>query len=479
MFPPLASQCAALPRPRDKKARASPATLPPWGWLEWSLIVQAALPGLLFFPGVSPLFRLFTRTACYGILLIAWVAVWRTGRRLPRGSATFSSARWLVACGVWLGLSFFHPTINSVESGAAQLLMYVSVFSPAFWVPLVFRSRRQIPRLMMIVFACNSVSTLMGIGQVYHAESFNPPSIFALATNDPYAIGALTYATEDGRRIVRPCGLSDNPGQAGVAGMVVCLIGLCLATRPFAAWKRLVSLGLAFAGMAMIYWCQIRTLMIMELVCIITVVLLFVARGHLRQAALLVVGIGAVLFGAAAWAVSAVGDVSTKRFMTLIEERPEDLYHRSRGIFVQEAFEVLIWEYPLGAGLGRWGQAWRYFGDHSPEALQTSGLIWVEVQWPGWVVDGGAPLVVCYVVAVALAMMNSVRSVLSFRDRELAYWGAIIVAMNLATLATIFSQCPFVGNGGAMFWMMAGLLHASGEHERAGRVMAPRTGRRR
>jgi hypothetical protein len=401
------------------------------------------------------------------IPLFAWVSVWQTGQKPPRGMRHYAPASWLLACSIWLGLAIFHPTTNSWESGLAHAVMYISVLSPVFWVSSVLRSERQVSRLMMITFAGSAVSTLMGIGQVYHPGTFNPPVIPALIPGNVYARATATYTASDGREIIRPCGLSDTPGQAGSAGMLTCLIGLCLATRPMGLWKQLICLALAFAGMANIYFSQIRTAMVMEFVCIIAVVVLFMSRGHFRQSALLVIGIGVVLFGAAAWAVSAVGDVSTKRFMTLVEEKPDDLYVRSRGVFVRQAFEVLVWDYPLGGGLGRWGQAYGVFGDQSYEATQSDkGMIWVEVQWPGWVVDGGIPLLFGYVVALALAMLNSVHVVRTCKDRELTYWGAIICAMNLSILATAFSQCPFIANTGGSFWLMAATLHAAGERDR-------------
>jgi hypothetical protein len=377
--------------------------------------------------------------------------------------APFPPVAWLAGCCIWLGLSIFHPTTNSLGSGVAQAMMYIAVLSPVFWVPAVVRSERQLARIMMLAFVTNAVSAMLGVGQVYSPKTFNPPAMVALAQFNPYAYGSLIYTAADGREVIRPCGLSDNPGQASPAGMVTCLIGLCLATRPMALWKRLMCLGLALAGMDVIYLCQIRTSMVMELVCILTVVGLFLARGHVRQAAMLVVGISVVLFGAAAWAVSAVGEISTKRFMSLVEEKPTELYFNARGNFVQNAFDVLIWKYPLGAGLGRYGMAHSYFGNYAPGP--GSG-IWVEVQWPGWIVDGGIPLLVAYAVALALAMLDSFRVVWTCRDKELAFWGAMGCATNLAILATTFSQCPFIANSGGGFWLTAAVLHAAGECER-------------
>jgi hypothetical protein len=456
---PAAPGRRAPTRPMGPKGPPLPAKPLRWGWLEWFLLSQTFIPALLFVPGVSVL-RLMTRVAAFVVALLAWGSIWQSGRQAPRGPA-FPAVPWLSACAVWLGLSILHPNTNSLMSGAAQAAMYLTVLSPAFWAPAVLVSSRQIPRLMIIIFVCSSISELVGIGQVYRPGTFNPPVIPAIESGNEIAIASLTYVTASGRTIIRPCGLSDNPGQASSAGNSACLLGLCLAMRPIGIWKRLMCLALAFAGMAVIYFCQIRASMVMLFICIIALVILFSVRGYFRQATLLGIGSLVILFGAAIWVVSAVGEVGTKRFMSLVEERPDELYQGARGSFVQDTFERLIWEYPLGGGLGRWGQAYTYFGDHTTPFGSPHGQFWVEVQWPGWVIDGGIPLLVAYVVAITLAMFDTLRIALTSRDKELAYWASIICALNLAIVAGTFGSCPFVAPYGITFWLMAAAVHAA------------------
>jgi hypothetical protein len=218
---------------------------------------------------------------------------------------------------------------------------------------------------------------------------------------------------------------------------------------------------MAFAGMAVIYFCQARAPMVMLFVCVVGLVGLFSMRGYFRQAMLLGVGSVVMLVSSAVWVVSAVGEVGTKRFMSLVEERPDELYGRARGGFVQETFQTLIWESPLGAGLGRWGQAYSYFGDLSYGFGGERGQRWVEVQWPGWVVDGGIPLMVLYVVAVALAMLDTLRIARTCKDIELAYWASVIFTLNLSIVAGSFSACPFVAPYGIGFWAMSAAVHAA------------------
>jgi hypothetical protein len=311
------------------------------------------------------------------------------------------------------------------------------------------------------LFLCNAASALVGIGQVYRPGTFNPPVIPTMESGSEIAVASVTYLAADGRTIIRPCGLSDSPGAAAPAGSIACLLGLCLAVRPMGMFKRLACIALALAGMAVIYFCQVRAAMVMLFVCIVGLSFLFSVRRHYRQAMLLGVGSVLMVFVAAVWVVSAVGDVGTKRFMSLIEERPDELYQGARGRFVQETFETLIWQSPLGSGLGRWGQAFGYFGDHSAGYGGERGMIWVEVQWPGWVVDGGIPLLVMYVTALVLAMLDTLRIALHCKDNDLAYWAAVVFALNLATVAATFSASPFVAPYGIGFWLMSAAIHAA------------------
>lgn len=459
------------PPPRRPRGSAAPVVLAkavPWGWLEWFIIIQSSIPVLLFIPGASVL-RLFTRVAAFLVAILAWLAIWIRGRRFPQ-DRIFLPTPWLLLCTIWLGVCLFHPGTNSMMSGVAQAAMYLTVLSPVFWASSAVTSSQQIPRLMKIVFFFCALNAFLGIAQVY-SNRFNPPYIPSIDDGNDFSISGMTYNAADGRRIIRPCGLSDNPGQASGAGAVACLIGLCMAAQPIRWWKRIACVGVALAGMAVIYFCQVRAAMVMEFICIIGLIVLFSARGYYRQAGVLAFGSVVLVVAAAIWAVSAVGEVGTKRFWTLIEERPADLY-QSRGTFVKETFESLIWNSPLGCGLGRWGQAYGYFGDQSYGYGGSNGMLWVEVQVPGWVIDGGIPLLVCYTVAISLAMLDSLRIVLTTRNKDVAYWGAVVCTMNLSIVAATFSSCPFVTPSGMGFWLMSLALHAADQRSR--QLVVPR-----
>jgi hypothetical protein len=81
--------------------------------------------------------------------------------------------------------------------------------------------------------------------------------------------------------------------------------------------------------------------------------------------------------------------------------------------------------------------------------------------WPAWVMDGGIPLMVLYITAIFFAMLNTLRIALRSRDKEVAFWAAVVFASNLSVLATCFSYVTFVSSIGLQFWLLAAVVHAA------------------
>ena len=272
--------------------KGAPAKEPGWGWLEWFVLSQTFIPALLFVPGMSPI-RTLTRVSAYGVATLAWITLVWAGRR-PPGAEAFPARPWLVFCSVWLGLSILHPNSYSLLAASAQAALYITILSPVFWAPLALTSSRQIGRLMALLFLCNALSAFLGIAQVFRPETFNPPVIPLM--NNIFNGENLMFVADDGRKVLRPCGLTDSPGAACGAGVVAALLGLCWALRPIAVWKRLASLGLAFLGVAVIYLTHVRTSLVMVGICLVALTGLFVFQRSYRQALLLVLsGAGLVV----------------------------------------------------------------------------------------------------------------------------------------------------------------------------------------
>ncbi len=138
-----------------------------------------------------------------------------------------------------------------------------------------------------------------------------------------------------------------------------------------------------------------------------------------------------------------------------VQDRPGKVYYRNRGLFLEHTVQDLLPQYPLGAGLGRWGMMNLYFGDNSdPERA----CLWAELQWTGWVLDGGVPLLLAYAAALALACRTALQITLLRNAGNLWLWGGVLLAYNLGAVAVTFSYTFFVGQGGLEFWLLNAVL---------------------
>ena len=191
-------------------------------------------------------------------------------------------------------------------------------------------------------------------------------------------------------------------------------------------------------------------------ICLAALTGTFILQRSFRQAALLLAGGASIIVGAMTWVISTAGSGVWERFQTLFVADPGELYRTNRGMFVQEAFERIIWENPLGYGMGWWGMINGYFG-----RKDIISPIWVEVMWPAWIYDGGFPLVIGYVGGIVVALFDSLRIALTSKHQELAFWGAVIFASNLGIFATSFSFVTYLTPFGVQFWLQAAVLHAA------------------
>ena len=162
-------------------------------------------------------------------------------------------------------------------------------------------------------------------------------------------------------------------------------------------------------------------------------------------------------------AASVGGDAVTDRLATLVDANPQDVYNSNRGFFLENTITELLPRYPLGAGLGRWGMMTSYFG-FSSDAERAP--IWVEIQWTGWLLDGGLPLVISYFSAIFVALWLSfqvARRRVGAAIDGLWMWGIILVGYDLGALALTFNYPLFIGTLGLDFWVLNACLFAASE----------------
>ena len=430
-------------------------SLIPSGLAEWFVVAQTLIPALLYVPGAQS-FRLPIRIASYSIALVGF-AVWWFKRGAHR-NIPHPSKRWLLLAVLYLTLMMFHPLTNGLLAGVAQVMLYVAIFCAVFWAPAYVERPRQLVRILAIMLVCNGINSLVGVLQVYDPDRWMPRELSFVYTTSRVAMEIATYIGPDGQRIVRPPGLFDTPGAVCGAGTVAALLGLVFALERFAWWKRLGALAFALAGISAIYLSHVRASLVVTVgMMAVYAVTLIMQRERKRLTAF--VGLGAALVVVGLMGSVALGGSSIReRFSTLLDDDPGSIYYSSRGQQLAAGFDELVDEYPFGAGLARWGMMRGYFGD--PSNLDSTAL-WAEVQPNAWMLDGGIFLLGLYSAALLAAALFEWRLITSLFSREDRMWAAVVTAVNVGTLALIFTFVPFATQVGLQYWFLEGALHGA------------------
>lgn len=425
----------------------------PRGFLEWFVISQTAIPAMLYLPG-SQAFRLPMRIGAYAIALVGFLLWWLNSSHEERDR--HPSQRWLLMALLYLLVMIFHPLTSGLTAGVAQTLLYFAIFSPIFWAPAFVDRPQQLVRLLAILLICNGINAMVGVLQVYNPDRFMPSQL-SLALSRT-ALQAATYIGPGGRLIMRPPGLFDTPGAVCGPGTVAALLGLVFAIEQFAWWKRAIALLFSLAGISAIYLSHVRANFVVTLamMAIYATALLF-QNQKFRLTAFATLATGVVILGLAASTVLG-GEGVRERFSTLLGDDPKTMYYQSRGQQIETGFKDLASQYPFGAGLARWGMMHGYFGDRSK---LESTEIWAEVMPTVWMLDGGFPLLLLYAAALISAAWYEWRLAMSLEVREDRYWAATVAAVNIGTLALVFSFVPFVTQVGLQFWFLEGALHGA------------------
>lgn len=442
--------------------RPSPPARPkraPWGVLELIAVSPTIFPALLYIPGMFAV-RTPLRILDFTLVLIAWAWVLSRGRRAV--GRPYIPQILLGACAIWLLLSIFHPTTNSLFSGTAEAVLVVSIMCPVFWVPQLKIPPERLTRVLRLLFFANLLSSLWGLGQIYKPDRFNPPDL-QIAHRMEGGVDARSMTTAAGRTIIRPCGLTDTPGGAAVASANVLLIGLIWSLRPMAFWRRGILIGLVFLAMGVIYMSQVRVTLLTSVGSLAVTTGVFVLRRNFGKATVLLVILASLVVSSLAWAAYVGGAEAVERFAALLDSDAATIYKKNRGGFVQRTIENDVPRYPLGAGLGRWGQIFYYFGDKKDPFGVGRGELYSEVQLTSWVYDGGLPLVFGYSAAIAVAMWITFRIAVHGNDPEVSFWACVIFAMDLTLAVSVMGYMPFIGPSGVQFWLLTTALYVANE----------------
>jgi hypothetical protein len=439
----------AIPQPQVIQQTA-PARIP-WGFAELFIISQTALPALLIMPGTQA-FRLPIRVSAF-LLPLAAFAWWLLS---PRAATPQSRAQsWLVAVMSLLALMLFHPQTPSFVGGLAHLAVYFAVMTPLFWAPAFVRSPEHLARILWILLICSGLNALVGVLQVYDPQRWLPAEFSRVVTGGVMGLGTATYIGPHGQRIVRPPGLFDTPGAVAGPAAYAALLGLVFAVSgAIPAWRRLLALIFAGAGLAAIYLTQVRVSLVVALGMMVVYALVSTRQGRLGRATQFAILAGGIIVGSFMLAFALGGQTIQDRILTLTTGDPLSVYQGARGVQMQVTFGQMLTDAPLGAGLGRWGMAAGYFGTGS-----ASQSLWAEIQFTGWMIDGGVLMIALYLGALIVTAFAQYRVAIALHFSRLAQCGAVILAAGCGTAAMIFSFTPFVTQVGIQYWFLAGALH--------------------
>ena len=439
-------------QPAEHEEAPAVVTGEPWGWVEFFVLAQVFWGVLLFIPG-SQTYRIYIRAFPYVTSLVALFAC-------ARSSGTEMSApgaRWILAVLALLVCSLTHPD-TWLAAGAAQVVFQTAIAAPVFWAGRTWTTEKRLQRLIWLIFAANFLSAGLGLLQVYWPERYLPGQFSTLALQiNPEFIHQLTYTGAGDRLIVRPPGLSDLPGGAAIAATITAILAFTFAMR---AKQRAISiamyLGAAAIGITCIYLTQVRSMLLMIVGSMFVLALIRLRQGRVVQSGWVAGSAAALVFGSFLWAVTVGGEAIQERFSDIVNSGVYTTYQDNRGFFLDTTIRETAFQYPFGAGLGRWGMMSLYFRD--PAAWQRP-VLHVEIQPTGWLYDGGVLMWVFYGGALWVCLRYSYK--LATRGTAVVNDYATMVFLVQLTVAGLCLTGPvFNTQWGILFWLVTALLYA-------------------
>lgn len=430
-------------------------TAPPGGavggrarfWLQGFMLFQVACQFLLAMVDLGPA-RTLVRVGAFGISVLFVIML--PGRAFKHPSAP--AATVVLAL---LSISIFHPDTAGLVAGAAQSVMYLAILSPLFWVPRLRFDAADLKRVLVILWVFHTLSAGVGILQVCFPGSFQANLSPVYAGMDEGYVNGLQITLASGARVFRPMGLTDIPGGAATAGFYAVLFGLAFLLAFRRARLKALCVCSMLAGMMCLYLCQVRAMLLMTCICVIAFLSMLGWRRRVIQLAPVLAVVAGVVLAGLLLSTAVGGEAVTERLASLVESSPAEVYYNNRGRFVEETLTELLPQYPLGAGLGRWGMIAVYFGD-----ISSAAGLYAEIQWTGWLFDGGVLLMLVYPAAILVAFLTAWRIAKhpASNDDKLWLWAVLLVAYNIGTFAVTFSYPIFMSQGGLEFWFLNAAL---------------------
>jgi hypothetical protein len=422
-----------------------------WDWAHAFILLQFLLQILLLFPQFGVL-RVFMRTANFFVSLGFLALLPGPGLKHPAKKAAIAAIAVLV-----LQL-FLNTGLNGFVVGVASVALNLAIIAPLFWASRLKTTFEGFLWLVRLIWGFHALSSVFGILQVYYPGKYQP-YLSTTIQNTGSGGKNLMITLANGVETFRPMGLTDQPGGAGISGFYTLLLGIGIALQAKNPLFRLAGAASAVIGLFCIYLSQVRSILIWAVLCLVVLGIVLLRQRKFAQVTALSTG-GVLLFTSVfTWAVAVGGTKTFERVMSLFADNPQTIYQQNRGGFLQDTIYNLLPEYPLGAGLGRWGPLNFYFGETSNPLTQP---LWAEIQLTGWLYDGGVPLIIAYAVALAITCHLVWKLANNSKLGEIGFWAALVFAYDIGSLVICFNYPLFIGTGGMEFWLLNTCVFVAG-----------------
>jgi hypothetical protein len=418
-----------------------------WGYLEVFVLIQYLSQGGLLLPGTQSIrfaIRALPYVASLGLLI--WY-----GRQRPSWKE-FPGTYWLLSVIALLIVEMLHPDTAPI-AGLAQIVFTMCIAAPAFWVGKVVHTKWRLDRILYLAFLANAAGAIVGFLQARY--NLLMPAHFSHQLNTQY-FSSLTYIGANGQTIIRPPGLSDLPGGAAAAGMTSAILGMALALGAKGInWKSAAYLVIVGISLTTVYLTQVRVLLIGA---IFGMALSAWAAGQLNVFyRIRILATGAAVFAAAfLLAMSIGGKAIANRFGSLTSQDPLQTYQSNRGVFIMLTLDTYLHEYPLGAGVGRWGMMRQYAKPYLER--DAAKPLYAEIQLTGWLYDGGVLMWIFYGAAIGAALLYAYRKARHHEEREVRYLAGLVLAMNMVVFLCAWDAPAFNDQFGIQFWTLTSAL---------------------
>jgi hypothetical protein len=191
--------------------------------------------------------------------------------------------------------------------------------------------------------------------------------------------------------------------------------------------------------------------------CSLAMVFVRLRQGRILQGGWMITSAGALFVGSFVWAVTVGGELVQERFLGIVDTGVVRTFQENRGMFLDYTIRELPFEYPMGAGLGRWGMMSAYFPESG--SWQYPAL-YAEIQLTGWLFDGGLLMWVLYPGALILAMRHSYRLSIE-RDGTLNDFAMMVLTIQLLVGGLCFTGPVFNTQLGIVFWLVTAILYGA------------------